>query len=143
MVIHHTENRIVFKEGLSMTAFDIIFLVCILVFILAGIALGFHMAYRLTEGRIRSRENDSYSVRPHSAKSTRDIADENGKQVGAFWKRKRKNTRLRNKIKNKKQISFSEFNCQFTGEDPVEKLERTRAEQDAAYNCLESRVEGP
>lgn len=136
-----------------MTTYDIVFLVCILLAALAGIALGFHMAYRLAEGRQREK-NDGYSVRPKSAVPVRDVGrggveentgiKENGEvdeNVVGNKKEEEKKPRLRDRIKRKKKMSFSEFDCQFTGEDPTEKLERTRAEQDAAYNCLESRVE--
>ena len=44
-------------------------------------------------------------------------------------------------MKRQDELSFAEFECQFTGEDPAKKLERVRGEQDAAYNCLEKKAE--
>lgn len=126
-----------------MSAFDIIFLFCILITILAGIALGFHTAYRIAEAHTRNGDNDSYAVRPKSAETKCDRREEDDEQFDVSGGKTQKKSRLHDKIKGKKKMSFSIFDCQFTGEEPTEKLERARAEQDAAYNCLESRVGKP
>lgn len=116
-----------------MTLYDIIFLVLTLLAVLTGIALGFHISFRLAENRYEGKDRKVYHA---SSKSTQIRRD-----AGIEQERKTRKSKLRERVKRKDATSFAEFNCEFTGEDHAKKLERVMSEQDEAYNCLEQRVE--
>lgn len=111
-----------------MTAFTIILFTVILLCILAGIGGGFYMAFSVTSGRPqRPRKNKPVSQGEKPKQSHKSWLDRP-------WASKGK--RLSTKIHNQDGQSFAEFGCQFTGEDPEQKLRQARGTQDESYNCL-------
>lgn len=123
-----------------MNAYDIIFMVVLLISILAGIGLGVHVGFRLAQDRYEGKSASKYRAGKKLSESKRDVR---GAETESR-KSKHKSgdgAGLSKRMKRQDELSFAEFECQFTGEDPAKKLERVRGEQDAAYNCLEKKAE--
>lgn len=109
-----------------MDAFTILLFMVILICILGGIGCGFHLAFRLAEGRSKNRPiKKDDSEKPKEKKSWLKRSE-----------KKQEGNRLSHKIHRQNDSSFQEFSCNFTGEDPKEKLETARKKQDESYNCL-------
>lgn len=109
-----------------MDIFTVILFTVILICILGGIGSGFHIAFRMAEGRSKdtacaSSNKKSLKKKKPWLKRTPNEASQN---------------RLSKKIHKQDDASFQEFSCQFTGENPEEKLNSARKKQDASYNCL-------
>ena len=114
-----------------MDAFTIALFTIILICILGGIGCGFHLAFRLADGRSEKR--------PAKNEKT-DTPKEKKAWLKRFSKKESENQK-KQKIHKQNDSSFQEFSCQFTGENPKEKLESARRKQDDSYNCLNQ--EGP
>lgn len=123
-----------------MNTYDIIFMVALLISILAGIGLGVHVGFRLAQGRYESKPASKYRTEKKPSESKRDVRGAETESRKSKYK-SGDGPRLSKRMNRQDELSFAEFECQFTDEDPFEKLERVRGEQDAAYNCLEKKVE--
>ena len=123
-----------------MTPYDIVFLLAMLLSALAAIGVGFHLAFRVFDNKKEGNNDDGYFAPPRHHQSVKD------KPKPEKQKDKTKtgeSGKLKKRIEARKQnISFSEFDCQFTGEDHQTKLEEIRGEQDSAYNFLGNKVNG-
>ena len=109
-----------------MDSFTILLFMVILICILGGIGCGFHLAFRLAEGRSKDRPvKKDDTGKPKKKKSWLKRSEE-----------RQGENRLSRKIHRQDDSSFQEFSCSFTGEDPKEKLETARKKQDESYNCL-------
>lgn len=111
-----------------MRAFTIVFFTVILLCILIGVGGGFHMAFMLAKGKPPPpRKNKTIDGGPKQHKPKKRWLDRP-------WASKDKG--LSSKIHKQDGQSFAEFDCQFTGEDPDDKLKQARGAQDNSYNCL-------
>lgn len=118
-----------------MGTFDMLFFFAILIGVLIGIAGGVHIAFTLAD---RGDDDDSYLVRTSSKPKATDDENASGltqEEPKKLSKRQRK--KLGTKVKGKQNSpSFADFECQFTGEDPTDKLQREMKEQESSYNYL-------
>lgn len=110
-----------------MDAFTIALFTVILICILGGIGCGFHLAFRLADGQSEKR--------PTKGTEGSDTPKAKKAWLNRPSKKQDKN-HLSQKIHRQDDSSFQEFSCQFTGENPKEKLESARRKQDSSYNCL-------
>lgn len=112
-----------------MEPFTIALFTIILICILAGIGAGFHLAFTTARERPpKARKNKAVDEQTEEKKEKKPW-------ISRPWVSKDKH--LSSKIHDQSGQSFAEFDCQFTGEDPDEKLQRARSSQDDSYNCLQ------
>lgn len=120
-----------------MTLFDIMFYLVILLGVLAGISLGVHAAFRMADERAET--SSPHEVRTPSGRSRQTGGEGESEKASRKAGRGGKST-LSKRVRKQDRVSFSEFDCEFTGEDHAEKLNRIMSEQDGAYNCLDGKV---
>lgn len=122
-----------------MTILDL-FVVVVAIGVLVGIGLGVHVAFCVAdpEKKDSGDGDDPYFVEQRVTPSTADKPrkEKSGGKVHAFFdERKGRKCSLKEKVKQP-EMSFSRFACQFTGEDPEEKLNTAMHQQDDSYHFL-------
>lgn len=120
-----------------MTTFDMLFFFAILIGVLIGIACGVHIAFTLADG---DDEDDSYLASRASKTNAAEDKNESGltqeepKEKKLSRKQRKK---LGTKVRGKQTSpSYADFECQFTDEDPADKLQREMKGQESSYNYL-------
>lgn len=128
-----------------MTIFEMFFFTTILFGVIIGIAGGVHCAYSLALKDIEP-EGDGYHVFPKAQQSVKDKGTDSNEEKNAKYepaevcfgkKKQEKKSKLKERVRKHEQMSFSEFDCQFTDEDRDEKLHRVMQEQNDSYRYLE------
>ena len=128
-----------------MTILDI-FAVVVAIAVLVGIGLGVHFAFQFSDPDNREEgggvEEQPYFEEQKVTSSTAEPKVESEKlNFGSALKKKRKkDKKLAEKVKQP-TTSFAEFDCQFTGENPQDKIRGTMHQQDDSYHVLQSGVE--
>lgn len=123
-----------------MTVLDL-FTVVVAIGVLVGIALGVHIAFCLADPDRKDAdgsEDNPYFVEQKITPSTADKSYKEKKEKKphiSFKGHKDKKSSLKEKVKQP-EMSFSQFACQFTGEDPEEKLNAAMHQQDESYHFL-------
>lgn len=115
-----------------MTGFDMFCLVLVLIAILIGIGGGVHVAYNLAQSSLES------NPKPNKKSTTGEFKPHLfGKQATECAHEEAESNVLKNHMLNHDSLSFSEFDCQFSGQDYGAKVIETMQEQEMAYNYLE------
>ncbi len=115
-----------------MTTFEALFFLVFLFGILIGIALGVHLAFYCASNDQEDDNSDPYYVEPQQTPKTGP--EDKGKKWSFFGKRSR--SKIADRIQKKPKMSFSEFDCQFTGEEYDEKLKQAMSGQDTSYHYV-------
>lgn len=112
---------------MEINIFTIILFTVLLICILIGVGLGFYLAYVVAYNT---------KIKPSIKLQHPDINTKKTKRKKGEWLPNKKDSTLSTKIHKQTGQSYAEFDCNFTGEDPSEKLDTARKKQDASYNCL-------
>ncbi len=137
-----------------MTIFDILFYSVVLFAILIGIALGVHLAYCVADiGKEDDYADYQINTQPIQKSKTKKAknfprvtkhqyeSEEDKDRDALFAEDEDFATAechdLKARIHDQKKMPYSEFDCQFTGEDYNTKLVQQMQQQEMAYNYME------